>query len=71
MVTALDRNIGRVLDAVEKAGLEENTIVAFLSDNGGPAPDAAPHSRNMADNGPLRESSEFLCLTPCCIADTY
>ena len=54
MMSAMDRNIGRVLDALAASGLEKNTIVAFLSDNGGPAPDAAGHSRNMADNGPLR-----------------
>ena len=54
MVTALDRNVGRVLDAVDKAGLGDNTIVAFISDNGAPAPNAPGHSRNMADNGSLR-----------------
>lgn len=54
MAAALDRNVGRVLDALAAAGVEDNTLVAFLSDNGGPAHDAAGHSRNMADNGPLR-----------------
>jgi len=54
MMTAMDRNIGRVLDAIAAAGLEKNTIVAFLSDNGGPAPDAEEHSRTAASNGPLR-----------------
>lgn len=54
MVTALDRNIGHVLEAVSANGLAENTLVAFLSDNGGPAPDAAAHSRTMANNGRFR-----------------
>lgn len=54
MMTALDRNVGRVLDAITAAGVEQNTIVVFLSDNGGPAHDAAVHSRNMAENGPFR-----------------
>jgi len=35
MVESMDDNIGRVLDALERLGLEENTIVIFLSDNGG------------------------------------
>ena len=54
MMTAMDRNIGQVLDAIAAAGLEKNAIVAFLSDNGGPAPDAEEHSRTAASNGPLR-----------------
>ena len=34
MITGLDRNIGRVLDAVQKKGWRENTIVIFMGDNG-------------------------------------
>ena len=33
-VTAMDRQIGRILDAVEAYGLRENTLICFLSDNG-------------------------------------
>ena len=33
-VTAMDRAIGRVLDAVGELGLEENTLVIFTGDNG-------------------------------------
>jgi len=35
MVEALDASIGRVLAALERRGLAENTIVIFTSDNGG------------------------------------
>jgi len=35
MLETLDTNIGRILDAIEAAGIEENTIVVFFSDNGG------------------------------------
>lgn len=33
-ITAMDADIGRLLDALEKYGLEEDTIVMFMSDNG-------------------------------------
>ena len=35
MIEAMDRQIDRVLAALEKNGLAENTIVVFTSDNGG------------------------------------
>jgi arylsulfatase A-like enzyme len=35
MVQSLDRNIGRVLQALDVNGLADNTIVIFTSDNGG------------------------------------
>jgi len=33
-VTAMDANVGRILDALEAHGLRESTLVIFLSDNG-------------------------------------
>ncbi|HTK99000.1 MAG TPA: sulfatase-like hydrolase/transferase [Pseudomonadales bacterium] len=35
MITALDRGVGRVLDALRTNGLADNTLVIFTSDNGG------------------------------------
>jgi len=49
MVEAMDRSIGRVLDAVEQKGQTGNTLVIFLSDNGGTKQTGA------YDNGPLRD----------------
>ena len=34
MITCLDDGIGRILEALKKLGLDENTVVFFLSDNG-------------------------------------
>jgi arylsulfatase A-like enzyme len=47
MVSAVDDGVGRVLKSLEEGGIDENTIVVFLSDNGGA-------SNNGSDNGPLR-----------------
>ncbi|HKJ69017.1 MAG TPA: arylsulfatase [bacterium] len=35
MVDRMDQNIGRLLQALKESGEEENTLVLFLSDNGG------------------------------------
>jgi arylsulfatase A-like enzyme len=35
MIEALDRNVGRVLDALERTGQADDTVVIFTSDNGG------------------------------------
>ena len=35
MIRALDRGVGQVLDALEAAGIADNTLVIFTSDNGG------------------------------------
>ena len=48
MVSAVDDGVGRVLAELRKQGLEENTLVFFLSDNGGPTAD------NASNNQPLR-----------------
>ena len=36
MVHRLDVNVGRIIDELKEQGVYENTVVVFLSDNGGP-----------------------------------
>ncbi len=48
MVSALDDGVGRILDKLEELRISDNTIVFFLSDNGG------PERTNASDNGVLR-----------------
>ncbi|QDV84943.1 sulfatase-like hydrolase/transferase [Planctomycetes bacterium TBK1r] len=55
MVDVMDRGIGEVITAVEKNGLRDNTLVFFLSDNGGPqASKQKPGKWNGSSNQPFR-----------------
>lgn len=54
MMSAMDEAIGAVLDKLREAGLEENTLVFFFSDNGGPT--MVGTTINGSRNTPLRGS---------------
>ncbi|MEW5870603.1 MAG: sulfatase-like hydrolase/transferase [Chloroflexota bacterium] len=48
MLAALDDAVGAVLNKLAETGLEQDTLVVFLSDNGGPT------AQTTASNAPLR-----------------
>ena len=50
MLANMDDSVGEVLQQLRKSGLEENTIIFFLSDNGGPTKELT------SSNLPLRGS---------------
>jgi arylsulfatase A-like enzyme len=54
MVSALDDAIGTTLAALREQKLEENTLVIFMNDNGGPTMPTT--TVNGSSNGPLRGS---------------
>jgi len=54
MLESMDRNVGRVLDALREKGLDQNTFVGFINDNGGGGNNTPKHTRNTACNAPLR-----------------
>lgn len=48
MMTAMDDGVGRVMAKIRALGQEENTLVFFIGDNGGPT------QSTTSNNGPLR-----------------
>src|SRR5687767_14061337 len=48
MHSSLDQNIGKVLAKLRDQKLEENTLICFVADNGGPT------AANASRNDPLR-----------------
>lgn len=54
MAYAMDEAIGAVMRQLEASGLTDDTIVFFLSDNGGPT--VHRYAYNASDNTPLRGS---------------
>jgi arylsulfatase A-like enzyme len=65
-ITAMDDQIARVLEALQKKGVRDNTIVVFQSDNGGTrnAMFAGEHDMSKTkipcENGPYREGKGTL-----------
>jgi len=56
MVESMDRAVGRVLDKLETLGIDENTIVLFMSDNGGLSTSEGSPTSNL----PLRAGKGWL-----------
>jgi arylsulfatase A-like enzyme len=56
MMEILDRNVGRLMESLREQGLEENTIVFFMSDNGGLSTAEGSPTSNL----PLRAGKGWL-----------
>lgn len=64
MVLAMDDGVGRIMRAIEQAGVSENTLVLFISDNGSPRGQGLDHppkdyqkergGDTMSNPGPFR-----------------
>ncbi|HUT94946.1 MAG TPA: sulfatase-like hydrolase/transferase [Thermoguttaceae bacterium] len=48
MVAAMDEAVGQIVATLEEAGIRQETLIVFSSDNGGPSPG------QITDNSPLR-----------------
>ena len=54
MIDVMDRGIGGVVAALQRKGFYENTLIFFLSDNGGPQANADGKGWNGSSNTPFR-----------------
>lgn len=55
MVDVMDRGIGEVINELKNSGIYENTLIFFLSDNGGPQPNPKTgKGGNASSNEPFR-----------------
>ena len=46
MIQSMDKSLGDIMDNLKKLGVEDNTVIVFMSDNGSP--------KQMLQNAPLR-----------------
>jgi arylsulfatase A-like enzyme len=66
MVTNMDQQVGRIVDALEKKGIRENTLIFFTTDNGGiikmavSAPGGQKAKQPPASNGDFRDGKASL-----------
>jgi arylsulfatase A-like enzyme len=63
MLIAMDEAIGQVMDTLRKNNLEEDTLIVFVSDNGGPTPQTT--SSNLPLRGFKAQTWEGGIRTPC------
>jgi arylsulfatase A-like enzyme len=58
MVESMDQNIGRIMTTLKQQGMDENTIVVFLSDNGGLSTGTGPNA--PTSSLPLRAGKAWI-----------
>ena len=58
MVESMDQNIGRIMSTLKNKGMDKNTIIVFLSDNGGLS--TGPGSNMPTSNMPLRAGKAWV-----------
>jgi len=54
MIRALDQSVGRLMGTLDELGLNENTLVIFMSDNGGVSYFTEKNKETVTSNSPLK-----------------
>ena len=76
MIDAMDEGIGRVINALKQQEKLDNTLIFFLSDNGGVYPESWLPTFDWADNSPFRRGKVRLirrwcsCTFYCSLAES-
>lgn len=60
MIKRMDDGIGRIMEAIRDSGLEENTLVVFMSDNGGFSWQMPSREIPITSNTPLKGGKAML-----------
>ena len=61
MIDSMDQNIGRLMTALEEIGVDDNTLVLFLSDNGGCSEEPGGRDPSERTPGP---GSDYVAVGP-------
>lgn len=54
VLSAVDESVGKIIEALHEKSMLKNSVVLFISDNGGATEDSKDMFRNSASNWPLR-----------------
>ncbi len=60
MIKTLDESVGKIMAKLKETGLDDNTVIVFMSDNGGIAYDAKSVHGLTTSNAPLKGSKAMM-----------
>ena len=70
VIDTMDRSVGTLVDGLEERGVLENTLILFLSDNGGNA-ESGPDGKYQGEQSGRRGSNVFLGQNWATLSNTF